>query len=62
MKILIDLPEEVYNEIKSTDRIILGTRSGKSFAYALWNSVKNGILVDDFMKEVIIWLKQLWKQ
>ena len=42
MKIVIDIPEEMYQKIKETSRIISGRRSGRSFDYILFNAINTG--------------------
>ena len=42
MKIVIDIPKEMYQKIKETSRFISGRRSGKRFDYILFNAVNNG--------------------
>lgn len=54
VKLMIKLPEEIYKEIKDTDRLIVNTRSGKTFIYTLWNAVKNGIPIPTTTRQQII--------
>lgn len=42
MQIVIDIPEEMYQKIKETSRIISGRRSGRSFDYILFNAINTG--------------------
>lgn len=41
-KILVDIPDDLYNEIKQTQMFISGMRSGKTLLYTLMSSVANG--------------------
>ena len=49
MKIVIDIPDDLYNEIKQTQMFISGMRSGKTLLYTLMSSVANGTPLDDEM-------------
>ena len=42
-KILVEIPDDLYNEIKQTQMFISGMRSGKTLLYTLMSSVANGI-------------------
>lgn len=61
MKIVIDIPKEMYQTIKETNMVISGRRSGRRFDYILFNAVSTGIplpqghgrLIDaDYLKDV----------
>ena len=62
-KILVEIPDDLYNEIKQTQMFISGMRSGKTLLYTLMSSVANGAqiqkghgrLIDE--NNVIEWLK-----
>lgn len=41
MKIVIDIPEEMYQKIKETNMVISGRRNGKRIDYTLFNAVNN---------------------
>lgn len=42
MKLIIDIPEEMYQKIKETNMVISGRRSGRTFDYILFNAVNIG--------------------
>lgn len=42
MQIVIDIPDEMYQEIKETFKVISGSRSSKRFDYILFNAVNTG--------------------
>lgn len=45
MKIVIDIPEEMYQKIKETNIVISGRRNGKRIDYILFNAVYAGTLL-----------------
>jgi len=45
VEVVIRLPKKVYEAIQQIDRIILGRRNGKTIEFALWNGVKNGVVL-----------------
>lgn len=52
MKIIIDIPDNIYDAIKEAQTIISGQRSGKTLLQILVNSVENGIPLDDVKAEI----------
>lgn len=42
MKIVIDIPDQMYQKIKETNMVISGRRSGKTFDYILFNAINTG--------------------
>ena len=52
MKLIIDIPDNIYDAIKKVQRIISGQRSGKTLLQILVNSVENGIPLDDVKAEI----------
>lgn len=42
MKLMIDIPDNIYDAIKEAQTIISGQRSGKTLLQILVNSVENG--------------------
>ncbi len=42
MKVIIDIPDNIYDAIKKAQTIISGQRSGKTLLQILVNSVENG--------------------
>ena len=42
MKVVIDIPDQMYQKIKETNMVISGRRSGRTFDYILFNAVNTG--------------------
>lgn len=52
MKLIIDIPDNIYDAIKKAQTIISGQRSGKTLLQILVNSVENGTPLDDVKAEI----------
>jgi hypothetical protein len=52
MKLIIDIPDNIYYAIKKAQTIISGQRSGKTLLQILVNSVENGTPLDDVKAEI----------
>lgn len=52
MKLIIDIPDNIYDAIKEAQTIISGQRSGKTLLQILVNSVENGIPLDDVKAKI----------
>lgn len=53
MKLIIDIPDNIYDAIKKAQTIISGQRSGKTLLQILVNSVENGTPLDDVKAEIM---------
>lgn len=53
MKLIIDIPNNIYDAIKKTQTIISGQRSGKTLLQILVNSVENGTPLDSVIEEYV---------
>ena len=52
MKLIIDIPDNIYDAIKEAQTIISGQRSGKTLLQILINSVENGTPLDDIKAKI----------
>ena len=52
MKLIIDIPDNIYDAIKEAQTIISGQRSGKTYLQILVNSVEKGTPLDDVKAEI----------
>ena len=52
MKLIIDIPDNIYYAIKITQPFISGQISGKTYLQILVNSVQNGTPLDDVKTEI----------
>ena len=52
MKLIIDIPDNIYYAIKITQPFISGRISGKTYLQILVNSVQNGTPLDDVKAEI----------
>lgn len=50
MKIVIDIPKEMYQKIKETAMVISGRRNGERIDYILFNAVINGKTLEDYSR------------
>lgn len=53
MKLIIDIPDNIYDAIKKAQTIISGQRSGKTLLQILVNSVENGTPLDSVRAEIV---------
>lgn len=52
MKVIIDIPDNIYDAIKKMQTIVSCQRSGKTFLQILVNSVENGTPLDDVKEQM----------
>ena len=52
MKLIIDIPDNIYYAIKITQPFISGKLSGKTYLQILVNSVQNGTPLDDVKAKI----------
>ena len=52
MKLIIDIPDNIYDAIKKVQTISSGQRSGKTLLQILVNSVENSTPLDDVKAEI----------
>ena len=52
MKLIVDIPDNIYDAIKEAQTIISGQRSGKTLLQILINSVENGTPLDDIKAKI----------
>ena len=52
MKLIIDIPDNIYDAIKKVQTLVSGQRSGKTFLQILVNSVENGTPFDSVIEDI----------
>ena len=52
MKLIVDIPDNIYDAIKKTQTLVSGQRSGKTFLQILVNSVENGTPFDSVIEDI----------